>query len=66
MLVNFWASWCEPCREELPSLELLATRHAAEGLEVLLVNFRETDRAVSPSSHALRTSAQTASDRILR
>ncbi len=46
VLLNFWASWCLPCRTEMPSLELLATRHEAEGLEVLAVNFRETDAAV--------------------
>lgn len=43
VLLNFWASWCAPCRVELPSLELLATRHEAEGLQVFAVNYRETD-----------------------
>ncbi|MFT3816735.1 MAG: TlpA disulfide reductase family protein [Rubrivivax sp.] len=43
LVLNFWASWCEPCRAELPSLELLAARHEAQGLQVVTVNFRETE-----------------------
>ena len=39
--LNFWASWCQPCREEMPSLELMAQRHEAEGLEVIALNFKE-------------------------
>lgn len=46
VLLNFWASWCEPCRSEMPSLELLAQRHEKDGLQVLAVNFRETDAAL--------------------
>ena len=42
VVLNFWATWCEPCRAEMPSLELLATRHERAGLVVLSVNFKES------------------------
>ena len=46
VLLNFWASWCEPCRTEMPSLERLATRHERAGLTVLAVNYREALPAI--------------------
>ncbi len=46
MLLNFWASWCEPCRDEMPALARLAQREHDKGLGVLAVDYRESRDAV--------------------
>jgi len=38
VLLNFWATWCPPCREELPALQALHASLAGEGLSVLAVS----------------------------
>jgi thiol-disulfide isomerase/thioredoxin len=38
LLVNFWATWCEPCRHEYPMLNELAKKYASEGLQVVGVS----------------------------
>ena len=38
VLLNFWATWCVPCRKEMPAIEALYQRYKDRGLEVLAVN----------------------------
>jgi thiol-disulfide isomerase/thioredoxin len=38
LLVTFWATWCEPCRDEYPMLNELAKQYAPQGLQVVGVN----------------------------
>ncbi len=48
MLLNFWASWCEPCRAEMPTLQQVADFYGPEKLLVLAINFKE------PAARALQ------------
>jgi thiol-disulfide isomerase/thioredoxin len=41
IVINFWATWCPPCIEELPSMQKLWEKTHADGLEILAVNLGE-------------------------
>jgi len=52
VLVNFWATWCAPCREEMPTMQALRQKLAARGFEVLAVNLMESEEKIAAYSDA--------------
>ena len=46
VLINFWATWCEPCRDEMPSIERLRALLAGRPFAVLAVNLAEPESRV--------------------
>jgi thiol-disulfide isomerase/thioredoxin len=45
LLINFWATWCEPCRDEMPSIVKLAERFAGRPFAAVAVNVGEGEAA---------------------
>ena len=43
VLVNLWASWCLPCKAEMPAIEKIYTAFKSQGFEVLAVNLTRQD-----------------------
>jgi len=46
VFLNFWATWCGPCRAEMPSMEALYNSYREKGLEILAVNCGEDKAGV--------------------
>jgi peroxiredoxin len=46
VLVNIWATWCEPCRVEMPSMERLQDSLSGSGLRIVAVSIDEADPSV--------------------
>jgi thiol-disulfide isomerase/thioredoxin len=44
VLVNVWATWCEPCREEMPDLVRFYRDHRAQGLRLVLISADDDDQ----------------------
>lgn len=50
VLINFWATWCGPCKEELPDIEAISKQYASKGLVVIGVSEDRGDSLVSDVS----------------
>jgi len=46
LLVNFWATWCFPCRGEMVQFEELQLEFGAKGLQVIGINFKEDEAKI--------------------
>jgi peroxiredoxin len=44
VLINFWATWCPPCRKEMPDLDTLYQRFKGQGLVILAISDEEADK----------------------
>lgn len=42
VLLVFWATWCPPCREEIPHLKRIYAQYQAQGLEILAISIKES------------------------
>ncbi len=47
VIVNFWASWCPPCRLEMPEMEKYYTKNRNTGIEILAVNLTTAEKSLA-------------------
>ena len=46
LVINFWATWCRPCREEMPSLQRAEEQLRDDGIQVLTINMGDTQNDI--------------------
>ncbi|MCS7043324.1 MAG: TlpA family protein disulfide reductase [Bryobacteraceae bacterium] len=55
LVVNFWATWCAPCRKEMPELVALASKYRARGLQFVTVAIDEESDAPKAAEFVTKT-----------
>jgi peroxiredoxin len=54
LIINFWATWCTPCRTEMPAMQKAYDKYKEQGLAVLAVNERESEGEINAFKDQLK------------